>query len=672
LYKPREDFDLQRFQDFQNLLVELSNHVDVDYKRPEIVIVGATSVGKSHVMEAIVGEPMNLVEFNKAGATRRPLFIHLVNSSADKKYSFEGREAQSKTLSKIPANKSKNNTITNRFISDPVSVQMESKYYFDFSIVDTPGLSLGTDIIEKPEYMPFLEHLLRPTHRHILLVEDSIISATSSHHISSTGGEPIIEDTTRPYIPGVETLRQLVRRCDPSGARTTVVYNKFLSTLSYLPTEKRLQRFFTTSEELFNDIPKDQIFYTSLLSGKEREQAISDKKTNSSAFMDKLLSNETQEIKILKYMNCSDSFLERVGLSKLRHHLVQKMWQQYQREIVPGTIRIIQNKRRETLNEMRNLESVASRKQINLKELVAKFASRYAQISVELIHGTSKVHPDAVGETLKEEVDEQYFSTPEWRMTDVNNLSLSKVRIYGGQQFQRLFSEFEALCGNLVVPSKLLAGLPSQTDKNFFFHACELCKDRAEDTIIVLIDQLHERLLSVFNRLPGLIETIIKKENEHKFPLDVKYFRRLCVYLRTLVTAYADKLIVSSKKHCMDEFYPTKTIMYEVLNVVDENEAPILRFAEERDMVQEIFKRMRTRIAKNVIRKVHNFFLAPIIDNELWLELQSTISTLDSSAISEVLDAGMIREEMENNIVNLKSTADKMSVYDRNIMTLAL
>ncbi|PRP80760.1 dynamin like protein [Planoprotostelium fungivorum] len=671
LWVPKRGFDLQRFEEFQNLLADISNFADVEYRRPEVIILGNFSAGKSHVTEALVGEPLNLVEYNRAGATKRPLFIHLVHSSVDKKHSFEGREAQSRTSIKTNASsRAKVQPNKNRFISDPVSVQMESRHHFDFSIVDTPGCSLDQDLNNNQEYVVFLEHLLRASHRQIVLIEDSSVVAKSLHHLSDRGETPDPNDHERPHLPGLVTLRQLVRRCDPSGSRTTVVFNKFSSVVELLRGTEGVHRFVKASRDLFPELSTEQIFYTSLLSTKDREAAIAEKRTTPGIFFEKLLQAEEYESLLLKKSQCGDGILSHVGLSKLRRHIVSRVWTQYQSSILPDLQRIIKRKKMEIMQEGDHLKRLYT---INLKELVSKFASRYSQIAVELIQGTCKANPSAVGETLKEEIEEQYFSSTEWRLTDIQNeVPLAKTRVYGGQQFMRIISEFEALSARLVVPSKMLSGLPNKYDKNFHFHACELAKDRAEECIIPLIEQLHERLVVAFMRLPGLVESLLRRDAEAKFPLDVKYFRRLGVYLRTLVTAYVERVSAVSKSQCMEEFYPTKTIMWEVLNVTEEEETPIERIVEERDVVQQIFSRIRTRITRNVIRRIHNFFLAPLTNNEMWLELQGHIFCLDDQMVSEVLDAGAIREEVQASVEGLDGNVKKMDHFSKSLHALGM
>eukprot|EP01117_Protostelium_nocturnum_P012961 TRINITY_DN479_c2_g2_i1.p1 TRINITY_DN479_c2_g2~~TRINITY_DN479_c2_g2_i1.p1 ORF type:complete len:852 (+),score=371.04 TRINITY_DN479_c2_g2_i1:149-2704(+) len=680
LFAPTKDFDFAKFRSLQNSIQALSGTVDFTATKPEVVLLGINGGGKSHLLEAIIGEPLNLVEFKQNGSTKRPLFIHLVSGEVEKKLSYEGRDstsglggASSKGMTpsasisdqSSPKNLTRSPSQVNRFISDPVSVQCESKWNFNVTLIDTPGLPPYTEISENQEYLTFIEYLIRPPHRQIILVEDCMISAFD-HNLLTFGTELNYEGgIKKTFFPGVDSLREVVLKCDPSGSRTVIVNNKLLPTIQHFKSPNDLQRFVNGYVSDFGQKKREKIFFTSLLSSKEREATISQKKKE--LFVERLMQMEHHEKSVLRSLQCPTDFYQQIGIDNLRAFVMKQAWNHYQRAIIPSIHRSIQKKKNEINEKTKKIEDLFGPQGLNLKTLVSRYASQYTQLATEVINGTARANPNAVGETLKEEVDD--FSSSEWRINDIiSSVPLATVRLYGGQQFERLFSEFLALCERLVVPSKLLNSLPLKYEKQFYFHACEVAKDRSEDTIIPLIDQLHERIMSIFKRIPDLVETLIKK-NKDQYPIDMKYFRQLNTYLRTNIFAFAEKLVEDSKKKCMSEFYPTKTIMWEALNMTQDGQDPVESLSEK-DLVCEIFARIKQRIAENVIRKMHNFFLIPILNSDLWLELQTTISCMDPASIGEVLDASLIREELDHSKEELGSTKKKITDSENFIKNL--
>ncbi len=84
-----------------------------------------------------------------------------------------------------------------------------------------------------------------------------------------------------------------------------------------------------------------------------------------------------------------------------------------------------------------------------------------------VLNGTSRGNPAINGETLKEELDDQYFKSSDWVVMDP--VPFENTRLYGGQQFERVFAEFRAIVSKLKVDDRDVNALPDAEDKKYLW-----------------------------------------------------------------------------------------------------------------------------------------------------------------------------------------------------------
>jgi len=268
--------------------------------------------------------------------------------------------------------------------------------------------------------------------------------------------------------------------------------------------------------------------------------------------------------------------------------------------------------------------------------------------------GTSKGNASLNGETLREEIDEQFFSSAEWDIKNQKEVSFESTKLYGGQQFERLFSEFRSITKNLKLDASDATSLPSISDRKFLYSACELACSKSEDLLVPLIEQLIERSIFVMKRIPNIAENMLdhkvdKNPNQKllvQSVIDTKHFLPLATHLKDLFNTFVERTANICKRQCMEEFYSTKTVVWHMSTVMKIEESN----RDEAATLSEVFQRLRDRICKNILRKVYNFFLAPFMHVELWDEIQAHFFVVDKAHLDEILEVTTIEDYLDNQL----------------------
>lgn len=95
----------------------------------------------------------------------------------------------------------------------------------------------------------------------------------------------------------------------------------------------------------------------------------------------------------------------------------------------------------------------------------------------------------------------------EWEVPPGVKIPFEDTKVYGGQQFERVFAEFKAITGNIILDDTY--GLPELQDKKFLSQVCERIQTRTEDTLSPLIQQLIDRCTFVMKRIPDVASFIM-------------------------------------------------------------------------------------------------------------------------------------------------------------------
>lgn len=149
-----------------------------------------------------------------------------------------------------------------------------------------------------------------------------------------------------------------------------------------------------------------------------------------------------------------------------------------------------------------------------------------------------------------------------------------------------------------------------------------MAQHKSQDALIPLIEQLTSRAVYILKRLTDVAERIMegrKKRADDGFSVDdIEQYPYFTYHVKDLYFKFVDSVAKVCKDKCLDEFYSTRTIYWEmtenekVLNLPQAEKSA----DETRKLVIEqaknLFEMIKDRIEKNVKLKFYNFFLLPM------------------------------------------------------------
>eukprot|EP01119_Soliformovum_irregulare_P019496 TRINITY_DN6186_c0_g1_i1.p1 TRINITY_DN6186_c0_g1~~TRINITY_DN6186_c0_g1_i1.p1 ORF type:complete len:855 (-),score=281.86 TRINITY_DN6186_c0_g1_i1:35-2599(-) len=616
IMEPKPEFNFDDYRTIYNLATSTEGMGHV----PEIVLVGMCGTGKSSVLESLVGQSINLVGFKSGGKSKRPLYVHLVSNELCEtpKCSILSNEGKSATipLASLPAEISK--LQENTFTPEPIHLQFEYSQCLNLLIIDTPGLPFESDSDEFGQIEVYLNEAVRPPHRLIACVEEF---------------DQLEWDTS----PGTSTIRSLIRRVDPHEKRTVTVLNKLALHLERMtcPSE------FSTKLKLN---ASNVTYWTTHLSGMEHNYAI--KSGDYLPILAKLEERDRQNLLNNRVESC---FFDHLGTSKFRRFVMEWCWKSYYTTEVPKLTRNLQTLQKKAQQNVEEKEFQV--KNINLRKLAADYSSEYIQIAQGIMMGDPRGSPAVNGETLREEQDNQFFASVEWEIPSRKSVPFEHVKLYGGQQIERIFGEFSLITDALSV-TDFSAVLP-RTDSKFYYSLCETVSHTAERSLVPLVEQLIDRIVFVLKRIPDIVQLILKSKKK-QFEISGKHFSPLATYLKDLFSTSVQKHADITKQRSMEEFYPIKTTMWYMSTIF-----PPESISEEEKTCQDIFSHLKDRVVKNVVRKVYNLLLVPFYRDELWEEIQTHMSTLEELNLEEIFELSSIQDILDHELEILEIQLEK-------------
>jgi len=316
----------------------------------------------------------------------------------------------------------------------------------------------------------------------------------------------------------------------------------------------------------------------------------------------------------------------------------------------------------------------------------------FLQIVEQLLLGTSEGHPAINGQTLEEEKTQQ--SEGDW--LDANNRPIRfqasewaiqywDAKLYGGQQFERLLSEFKAVCEHTEISEVTMddvataAGINKLNNvPNYAWAASDLAQQKTQDAMLPLIEQLCERAVYIMKRLTDVAEKISdsRRKKWQSSMRDSKgdtleqspYFTH---HVKDLYFKFVDQTAKHVKEKCMDEFLSTRTIYWDLTEHPDKT-MPVTKNQEDTkaavvDLSKQLFASLRSRIMKNVLLKFYNFFLVPM-QTELWSEIQGKVTSLSDTSLTQVFEVKSTKDKLVNDEKVLKTTLQKMSEQDASFL----
>jgi len=537
----------------------------------------------------------------------------------------------------------------NRVVTpDPIFVQYEFKDTCNITFIDTPGLIPEDqgDLI-KATIDQVVMTLAKPPHRMILCVEEA-------------------KDWER--IEMMEFVKQL----DPELSRTTFVYTKFYNQVQKMTSTRQVNRYLSGTP------PDTKAFFTTLLSSKMRL-----KFSESDRFQEKIWQAHRRDMTGLEQLQFDKKYEATIGLHALRKYILYLTWKNYQ-DNVPKILKQLRHKKASSQDALEKIQhQLATLDSLKLRSLASDYVVDFLQIIERLITGTSEGNPTVSGQTLDEEKTQHgdgewidahnriiKFDPEEWK------IPYWESKLYGGQQFERLLSEFKAVAEHTKISEVTMddvataAGVNKLNNiPNYAWAACDLAQQKSREAFIPLIEQLCSRAIYTMKRLTHISEKVVesrkKKWNIKQDPLDidnVEQYPYFTFHIKDLYTKFVESTAQSCLERCLDEFYDTQTIYWELTEYTDrtlpmERNDPDAKKAVI-DLATELFKDLQKRIVKRVLLKFYNSFLVPM-QRELWTVVQGKVGSLADKELEEIFEVSATKHRIKEEEKTLLQTAQQ-------------
>jgi hypothetical protein len=212
--------------------------------------------------------------------------------------------------------------------------------------------------------------------------------------------------------------------------------------------------------------------------------------------------------------------------------------------------------------------------------------------------------------------------------------------------------------------------------------ASDLAQHQSQEALLPLIEQLGNRCVYVFKRLYGIAEKIMDSRRK-KWPTDrvdienVDLYPYFTSHIKDLYHKFIDNAAKHCKEKCLDEFYSSKTIFWELTEFSDrklltdraDKSADETKNAVS-SLAGQLFKNIRERITKNVMLKFYNFFLVPM-QSDLWNDVHRKVTTLDDGSLDQYFQVSPTKQKLNQDVTHLEAILKKTTDQEAQFLESA-
>lgn len=653
---------------------------------PEVVLVGSAGCGKSLLLEALLGIPGLAVP----ARNERSVVVRLVHAPADAPAAglrvtvrrdgsgaaerVFGADAGTAGIAEELAKRNTAGVAGAAGAEEPVNVVVEGAGLLDATYIDTPGLVVDPSDERSAAHEAAVLAAVAPAHRLIVVVRP----ASDAARVRS----------------GFDYVLHTVRKVDPLYTRTVVVYTRLFEQLQRFQGAHDVNRFLNVN------VPCVPTFFVTLPDAAQRariagDRAVFDEKLRQAAKRDKTLLEQLQYDK--RFQCC-------VGVPALIAHLAQFVWKSHQTQS-PRILHALRTRRAET---QRAVAAVKAREAAvacpgYFRVVASEYAMLYLKTVKALLRGTVDGNPAVNGQSLEQE---KTMCGIDGQWVDANGLPIVAAgaadsdgapravpmqdnRLYGGQQFERLLSEFRILAESMPVPDISVddiatgagGGIPSlRSTPNTVWTASDLARQKSQEVFEPLVQQLGRRAAYVLLRISEIAEGMVESQRRSSNGCSngcgssvgssttgnspsaddsdddsVEDFAYFVHFVRDKYTTFVDAAIDQCTKACLDEFYSTRTVSWDVA------ENKLVDGADDGDvsaMAAKVFDVLRRRITSNVLLKFYQYLMVPL-DTEFGNELQRQVSSLTDADLEQLFGGKAVAESLENKEIRLSATLEE-------------
>lgn len=236
------------------------------------------------------------------------------------------------------------------------------------------------------------------------------------------------------------------------------------------------------------------------------------------------------DVRSLEELQFDRRFANQFGMRTLRAFVVQLLWRRYQ-DAVPQVLKALQTERQRQSSELSRVSNlITNLDTYKLRAAASSYVMSFLQSVEKLLGGTLAGNPGQNGQTLAQEHAEEAAgpwldASRQILAFDAEDLGISNAdaKLYGGQQFARLLSEFRAVAstltlGELSASEVATAAGPSRINNvsNLAWAASDLAQKRVQRALMPLVEQLYRRGSFILKRLADIVERMIVKQSREE------------------------------------------------------------------------------------------------------------------------------------------------------------
>jgi len=333
---------------------------------------------------------------------------------------------------------------------------------------------------------------------------------------------------------------------------------------------------------------------------------------------------------------------------------------------------------------------------LKLRTIASDYGVEFLQMVQSMLSGSAVANPSLIGQTLDEEKSHQGES--EW-LDGSNNpirvfphewgIKYYDHRLYGGQQFERLLHEFKAVCEHCEASEVTMDDVATAAGNqfgNYAWASSDLARQKTEEALGPMIEKVLHRALYILTRLLDLAEKILEERRNKRKRVDHHHssgekiidvedldnYKYFTFHIKDLFVKYMETIAKNCHEKCFDEFMLTTTIYWDYTEHVDK--PPMDPTADQSKLViqctSDIFRVLRTRIIKNVIYKLYNFFLVPI-QTDLWNAMQGKLSQLSDQQLESTFEVGATKDKVNDQIRRLENLVQQCSSLENDLLQVS-
>jgi len=643
-------------------ILTFARDINTQLQVPEIVLIGRQGHGKSSVLEAIIGQPFNLVAKDKGACTKRPIFVNMINNPACDKPKF--------TLKRDPSTKDSNEdkvvalehvekeiALRNNVAPNPIHITCDYKHCWNITFIDTPGLIPPTDKsnseISPDEVEEMVLDLAKPSHRILIFVEE-------------------VKDGTQ------SDMIMLAKKVDPRLDRSIFIFTKLSDQLKNFTSTRDLNRYLTSTAS-----SDTQSFFVSLVPGKDKA-----KYASKESFKQRMEELVKEDMVVLEQLQYDRRYANAIGVAALRRYVLELTFNKYQASIpeLLKKLRVMKKKSEDSLHQIQQQGNATDTNK--LRGAAAKYVMQFLQCVDKLLNGTLEGNPSINGQSLNDEKSQD--ETGEWRDASHQPIPVkiedwkiphAESKLYGGQQFERLLAEFKSVTEHIGMeklssddiataagPQKL------SNSSSCTWAASDLAQRQVQKALLPLVDQLFVRASYIMKRLVTVAESMLEvsKKNRKRTNSstsgdvleDLDQYPFFTHAVRDLYFRFIDATAEDCKRKCKDEFFCTRLIYWELTNL----DGKTLTFGKNDgkeevrkavvNLATDLFSKIKERISKNILLKSYNYFLVPM-QSDLWSDIQGNITSLNDDHLQELFEVSGTKQRLSDAERDMKGILEK-------------